>query len=98
MSSSVAVNNTTMEQKIFLDLNDSDAFKNDFQPLVPYCDCYVCKRHTRAYVNHLLGTKELLAQILLIIHNLHHYGKFFQNIRQAISDDRLEELAKNFQE
>lgn len=78
---------------LLLDLND-EIYKNDFNPIFEGCDCYTCRKHTRAYINHLLGTKELLSQVLLVIHNLHHYGIFFQTIRQAISEDRLEEFSK----
>ena len=75
-----------------LNLNES-IYKNDFKPLVEGCMCFCCRKHTRAYLNHLLGTKELLASVLLVIHNLHHYGVFFQSIRKAISEDRLNELS-----
>ena len=39
----------------------------DSQPLSELCDCSTCQRHSRAYVHHLLKTKELLAQVLLRI-------------------------------
>ena len=29
------------------------------------CGCYCCRRHTRAYIHHLLNTHELLAHVLL---------------------------------
>lgn len=29
------------------------------------CPCYCCRRHTRAYLHHLLNTHELLACVLL---------------------------------
>ena len=75
-----------------LNLNES-IYKNDFKPLVDGCMCFCCRKHTRAYINHLLGTKELLASVLLVIHNLHHYGIFFRSIRKAISEDQLNELS-----
>jgi queuine tRNA-ribosyltransferase subunit QTRTD1 len=81
----------TVSEKPYLDLND-EVFKNDFGPLSLGCSCYACRKHTRGYVNHLLATRELLASVLLVIHNLHHYGVFFASIRDAISQDRLEEL------
>ena len=30
------------------------------QPLMPNCTCYTCTRHHRAYIHHLLQTKEML--------------------------------------
>jgi queuine tRNA-ribosyltransferase subunit QTRTD1 len=74
-----------------IDLIDSK-FKDDFSPFLENCDCYACRKHTRAYTNHLLITKELLGPMLLNIHNLHHYKQFFIAIRKAIADDKLNDL------
>lgn len=59
-------------------------FKDDFSPILKQCQCYTCTHYTRAYVNHLLLTSELLAPILLMIHNLHHMSLFFEKIRDVI--------------
>ena len=40
-------------------------FFDDFNPVLEGCCCYCCQNHTRAYINHLLNTKELLANVLL---------------------------------
>ena len=61
------------------------AYKNNFEPLSKYCDCYVCKNYTKAYLNHLTVTKELLGPILLMIHNLHSFDAFFMTIRKLLS-------------
>ncbi|XP_078264755.1 queuine tRNA-ribosyltransferase accessory subunit 2 [Rhinoraja longicauda] len=70
----------------------NEQFRDDFSSLVDGCPCYCCKNHTRAYLYHLLLTNELLAGVLLMIHNLHHYFAFFQSIRDALKDGRLKEL------
>ena len=67
-------------------------YKDDFSPFVESCECLACKQHSKAYTNHLLITKELLGPMLLTIHNLHHYQKFFEAIHKCIRDDRLAEL------
>lgn len=69
-------------------------FKDDFAPFVDGCECVACRNHTRAYTNHLLNTNELLGPMLLTIHNLHHYQKFFEAIRESIKADKLPELAQ----
>ncbi len=76
---------------LYLDLND-EIFKNDFKPILANCSCYTCRKHTRGYINHLLATKELLARVLLVIHNLHHYSTFFATIRECIDNDSLDQL------
>lgn len=59
-------------------------FKDDFSPILKNCSCYTCIHYTRAYINHLLITSELLAPILLTIHNHHHMSEFFETIRNVI--------------
>ncbi|XP_033623968.1 queuine tRNA-ribosyltransferase accessory subunit 2 isoform X1 [Fukomys damarensis] len=67
-------------------------YREDFSPLVKECSCYCCKNHTRAYIHHLLVTNELLARVLLMMHNFEHYFGFFHSIREALKCDRLAQL------
>jgi len=76
-----------------INLRDKRYF-SDPNPLVKNCSCYCCRKYSRAYLHHLLTTGELLAPILLMMHNLHHYLHFFREIRLAIKEDRLESLQK----
>jgi queuine tRNA-ribosyltransferase len=62
-------------------------YKEDFTPLDPQCNCYTCKNFTRAYLNHLIRSGEMLGYILLSIHNLHELINFTNKIRQAIIND-----------
>ncbi|XXG86955.1 hypothetical protein AAC387_Pa11g1758 [Persea americana] len=59
-------------------------YRKDTSPIVDGCCCYTCQNHTRAYLNHLLNVHEMLAHILLEIHNTYHYLGFFRSIRNAI--------------
>lgn len=69
-------------------------YQDDFGPLLEGCTCYCCQRHTRAYVHHLLVTNELLAGVLLMMHNFQHYFSFFSAIRDALRDNKLDQLKK----
>ncbi|KAM6900209.1 queuine tRNA-ribosyltransferase accessory subunit 2 isoform 2-T2 [Xenentodon cancila] len=69
-------------------------YQDDFRPLVEGCGCYCCKNHQRAYLHHLLVTNELLAGVLLIIHNTSHYQSFFTALREALATDKLDLLKK----
>lgn len=62
----------------------SKKYFDDFSTLFEGCDCLTCRKHTKSYIHHLLTTKELLGPVLLTIHNLHHYVKFFQKIRENL--------------
>jgi len=50
-------------------------YKEDFNPISSNCNCYTCLNHTRAYVNHLIATKELLAPVMLTMHNTFSYSR-----------------------
>lgn len=63
-----------------------EVYKDDFSPILKGCECYTCLNYTRAYINHLLVTSELLAQILLMIHNLHHFSEFFEKLKNVMEE------------
>ena len=79
-----------------------NVYKDDKSLLVEGCDCYACKRFTKGYIHHLFNCHELLGVILLYFlfvgelsgrtqHNMHHFLKFLQSVRQMIREGRLEE-------
>ena len=61
-------------------------------PLDPECDCYTCKNYTKAYLYHLDKCGEILGARLNTIHNLRYYQRLMAEIRQAIEDDRFDDL------
>lgn len=63
-----------------------------FEPLLEGCQCYTCQNHTKAYIYHLITVKELLAPILLMLHNLHRYLMFFDVLREAIKEGKYGEF------
>ncbi|KAM9967337.1 hypothetical protein ACTFIW_001421 [Dictyostelium discoideum] len=73
-------------------------FVIDATPIIKGCDCFTCIQHTRAYIHHLLNTHEMLAEVLLTIHNVSHYLGFFEEIRRVIKDSKFSEYKKLFLE
>jgi queuine tRNA-ribosyltransferase len=59
-------------------------FREDFTSLDITCPCYTCTYFTRAYLSHLLRSRELLGYTLLSIHNITELVRFTQRIRGAI--------------
>lgn len=70
--------------------------RTDTGPLDPQCDCYTCANYSRAYLYHLDKCGEILGARLNTIHNLRHYQRLMQSLRDAISEDRLEEYVAEF--
>ncbi|MBE5231710.1 MAG: tRNA guanosine(34) transglycosylase Tgt [Microcystis sp. M54BS1] len=59
-------------------------FKEDFAPLDETCACYTCQQFSRAYLNHLIKSGEMLGYILLSLHNIAELIRFTREIRQSI--------------
>jgi queuine tRNA-ribosyltransferase len=69
-------------------------FAKDLTPLDPQCSCPTCKGYTRAYLRHLVLSKEILAAVLLSIHNLYFLIDFMTHIREAIIEGRFKEFTR----
>jgi queuine tRNA-ribosyltransferase len=66
-------------------------FREDFTPLDSTCPCYTCTQFTRAYLSHLLRSRELLGYTLLSIHNITELVQFTQRIRASIIENTFVE-------
>jgi queuine tRNA-ribosyltransferase len=67
------------------------SFKHDERPVDENCTCYTCQNFTRAYIRHLVAAKELLAGVLLSIHNLHELIHLVKDMRIAVLEGTFEE-------
>lgn len=63
----------------------------DKRPLVAGCSCFTCANHSRAYMHHLLHTHEMLASVLLEMHNTHWWLRFFSSLQEAIQGGTLQQ-------
>ena len=68
----------------------SNTFAVDVSPLRKDCTCYTCLNHHRAYVHHLLDAKEMLAWVLLQLHNCAIMDAFFAAVRRGVSQGTFE--------
>ncbi|MGN0034797.1 MAG: tRNA guanosine(34) transglycosylase Tgt, partial [Coriobacteriales bacterium] len=59
-------------------------FARDFGPLDPVCGCAVCRHYERAYLRHLVVSKEMLGSILLSYHNLFYLIDLMRRAREHI--------------
>lgn len=71
-------------------------YAEDFSSLDKKCSCYTCKNFSKAYLRHLFNTDEILGLRLVSLHNVHFYLELTRKIREAIAQDRLTELKKEF--
>ncbi len=61
----------------------------DFRPIDETCECYACRRFSRAYIRHLFQAEEILGLRLATIHNLTFYLRLMAEMRQAIAEGRF---------
>ena len=66
-----------------INLNNA-RYAEDDRPIDEACDCPTCKRHSRAYIRHLLKANEMLGMRLAVMHNLYFYNTLMERIREAL--------------
>jgi len=80
-----------------INLNNAK-YEKDSRPIDQTCSCPTCRRHTRAYIHHLIKAKEMLAMRVCVMHNLYFYNTLMQKIRDAIEAGTFEEFKRNYSE
>ena len=65
-------------------------WRDDGAPLDPECPCPACTDTCRAWLHHLLRTRERIAAPLLIAHNLTWYAALTRRMRASIEADEYE--------
>jgi queuine tRNA-ribosyltransferase len=71
-------------------------YRDDQQPIDPSCNCYVCRKYSRAYLRHLYQSNEILASVLNTHHNLYYYQQLMAGARQAIAEKRFDRFRADF--
>jgi queuine tRNA-ribosyltransferase len=71
-------------------------YRLDGAPLEPGCGCYACQNFTRAYIRHLFKAGEILALVLVSLHNLHFYLALMRDIRDALDRGSFDSFRKDF--
>ncbi len=72
----------------------NEKYKLDERPIEEGCGCPACRHYSRAYLRHLVMSKEMLGMRLCVLHNLYFYNHMMEEIREAISDNRFDEYKK----
>jgi queuine tRNA-ribosyltransferase len=67
-------------------------YARDMGPLDDACSCPTCSAYSRAYLRHLVTTKEMLASTLLSVHNLAFLITLMDRARAAIDEGTYGQL------
>jgi queuine tRNA-ribosyltransferase len=71
-------------------------YADDTRPPDESCDCYTCRRYSRAYLRHLDRCGEMLGPRLATLHNLRFYLRLMERVREAIAAGRFAALRREF--
>ncbi|MCY4008609.1 MAG: tRNA guanosine(34) transglycosylase Tgt [Anaerolineaceae bacterium] len=91
----LARHGSVLTEKGRLNLRNRD-FRSDETSISASCACTTCRQHSRAYLRHLIVSRELLAHTLLSIHNVYFLIQHMNQIRQAIADGNFASYARSF--
>ncbi len=68
-------------------------YRDDPRPVDDRCSCPLCERQSRAFIHHLIRTKEITGAVLATLHNLRYYLDFMADVREALALGTLTALA-----
>ena len=71
-------------------------FAEDTRPIQEACGCYTCRTFSRAYLRHLIISREISGLRLATIHNVHFMQQLMEQIRTAISQNTFASFRTEF--
>ena len=71
-------------------------YKDSDDPIDKNCDSKVSQNYSRAYLNHLHRTNEILGSMLATYHNIYYYQSLMRDIRNSIKDNLFAKFLKEF--
>jgi queuine tRNA-ribosyltransferase len=74
-----------------LDLSSAAAAESR-EPIAADCGCSACSRHSRAYLHHLIRSREMTGARLVTLHNLTFMSALMERVRGAVLAEGLDEL------
>ena len=70
----------------------NNKYQKDNTPLDPNCDNLNLNKYSKNYLNHLFNTNEILASMLLTLHNINFYQELMSLIRKNINDGTFDQF------
>ena len=83
----------TWEGKINL---KNSKYQNDKSPIDKECKIRNLNKYSKSYLNHLIKTNEMMASMLISLHNINFYQQFMRQIREAIKNNTFNSFYKKY--
>jgi queuine tRNA-ribosyltransferase len=74
----------------------NNKYQNDNSPLDKNCTNLNLNKYSKNYLNHLFNTNEILASMLLTLHNINFYQELMSAIRNSIINEKFDEFHDNY--
>ena len=71
-------------------------YQNDKSPLDDKCDIRQLNRYSKSYLNHLIKSNEMMASMLISLHNIHFYQQFMREIRINVKNGSFHSFYKKY--
>ena len=74
----------------------NNKYQSDNSPIDPECDNLNLNKYSKNYLNHLFNTNEILASMLLTLHNINFYQELMSAIRKNINNGTYDEFHNKY--
>ena len=71
-------------------------YANDKTPLDIKCDIRQLNKYSKSYLNHLIKSNEIMASMLISLHNIQFYQQFMREIRKNIKNGTFLKFYKKY--
>ena len=83
----------TWEGKVNL---KNSKYQRDKTPLDSYCDIRDLNKYSKSYLNHLIKSNEMMASMLISLHNVYFYQQFMREIQKNIKNGTFQRFYKKY--
>jgi queuine tRNA-ribosyltransferase len=71
-------------------------YQNDKSPMDVECKLRNLNQYSKSYLNHLIKTNEMMASMLISLHNVNFYQQFMRQIRETIKNGTFNSFYKKY--
>jgi len=71
-------------------------YQNDKSPLDEKCDIRELNKYSKSYLNHLIKSNEMMASMLISLHNIYFYQQFMREIQKNIKNGTFQSFYKKY--
>ncbi len=71
-------------------------YQKDKSPLDKDCSIRHLNKYSKSYLNHLIKSNEMMASMLISLHNIYFYQQFMREIRKSIQNGAFQSFYKKY--